>query len=70
MVSFSEKLATNIPFVRVDFYEINGQVYFGEITFFPDSGFGEFSPSEWNKKIGEMIPLYTYRDKNMGAKHE
>ena len=48
-------LASNIPFSRIDFYEINGKPYFGEITFFPASGMGNFNPREWNKKMGDMI---------------
>jgi len=38
MLSIAEKLSNNIPFVRVDLYEINGKVYFGELTFYPSSG--------------------------------
>lgn len=57
MIKLSEKLAGNIPFVRVDFYEINGKIYFGEMTFYPGSGLEEFSPEEWDKKIGDMIDL-------------
>ena len=57
MQLLAQKLAKSIPFVRIDFYEIEGRVYFGEITFFPASGFGEFTPREWNKKIGDMIDL-------------
>lgn len=41
MIVCAEKLAENIPFVRVDFYDVNGQVYFGEITFYPASGLGK-----------------------------
>ena len=61
MVAVAEKLAQELPFVRADFYEINGKTYFGELTFFPGSGFEEFSPSEWDKTLGEWIklPLYT-----------
>ena len=50
-------LAKNIPFVRADFYEINGKMYFGELTFFPASGFGQFYPDEWNKKTGDLLIL-------------
>lgn len=50
-------LSKNIPFVRVDFYEINGKMYFGELTFYPAAGFGVFSPDEWNYKLGDMIKL-------------
>ena len=52
-------LAKGILFVRVDFYEVQGKMYFGEMTFYPASGFGEFSPKEWNKKIGDLVVLPT-----------
>lgn len=57
MVALTEKLSKNIPFVRTDFYEINGQLYFGELTFFPGSGLEEFSPEEWDEKLGNLIVL-------------
>lgn len=50
-------LSQGQPFLRVDFYEIEGKTYFGELTFFPTSGFGDFSPKEWDYKFGEMIKL-------------
>lgn len=50
-------LAGGIPFARIDLYEIGGRPYFGEITFFPASGFGEFRPAEWNARIGSMLNL-------------
>ena len=55
MVILAEKLAFGIPFVRVDFYEINGNIYFGELTFFPGSGYEEFTPEEWDKTLGNWI---------------
>lgn len=57
MISFAEKLAQNIPFVRVDFYEIAGKLYFGELTFFPGSGFEEFEPQEKDLELGSWIKL-------------
>lgn len=57
MIGLAKKLSKNIPFLRVDFYETDGNVYFGELTFFPASGFGKFEPDEWDKKIGEWINL-------------
>lgn len=57
MIKLAEKLAKNITFIRVDFYEINGNVYFGELTFYPGAGFEEFEPEEWDKKLGDMIQL-------------
>lgn len=57
MVKYAETLAKGIPFVRVDFYDVNDHIYFGEMTFFPASGFGHFSPCEWDEKIGEMLAI-------------
>lgn len=57
MIQLAERLSSNIPFVRVDFYEANEKVYFGEMTFFPGSGLEEFTPKEWDYKLGEMIDL-------------
>lgn len=62
MKEFAKELSHGIAFVRVDFYEINDKLYFGEITFFPAGGFGEFSPKEWDKRLGDMINLD--KDKN------
>jgi hypothetical protein len=50
-------LAKKQPFLRVDFYEMNGELYFGELTFYPASGFGSFSPDEWDIKLGDLIVL-------------
>lgn len=57
MIQFSEKLSKGILFVRVDFYEINGQLFFGELTFYPGSGFEEFTPEEWDYKLGDFLKL-------------
>lgn len=57
MVALAEKLAQKIPFVRVDFYEVKGKPYFGELTFFPGSGFEEFNPEQWDKTLGDWIEL-------------
>lgn len=57
MIELSEKLAKGIPQIRVDFYEVNEKIYFGELTFFDSSGFGKFDPDEYDKKIGDMLIL-------------
>ena len=57
MVELAEKLSENIKFVRIDFYEINGKVYFGEITFYPGSGFEEFEPEKYDYLLGSWIKL-------------
>ena len=50
-------LTQGIPSVRCDFYEINGEIYFGELTFFTAGGFIPFYPEEWDLKLGDMIDL-------------
>lgn len=57
MLELAAKLSENFPFVRVDFYYVDGKIYFGELTFFPKSGFGTFDPPEWNRKIGDLLKL-------------
>ena len=57
MLSLSKKLSKEIPFLRVDFYEINNKVYFGELTFYPASGMAPFDPIEWDYKLGEMLSI-------------
>lgn len=57
MIDICSKLSSNIPFVRIDLYYVKGMVYFGEITFFPASGFGSFTPEEWNSKLGKLINI-------------
>lgn len=57
MIELAEKLSENIPFVRVDFYESGGQIYFGEMTFYPGSGFEEFTPEEWDRNMGNQLKL-------------
>ena len=57
MKRLAAQLSKGIPEVRVDFYEVNGKVYFGEITFFHWSGLVPFEPEEWDYKFGEWIKL-------------
>lgn len=57
MMLFSEKLAKNTYFIRVDFYEVDKKIYFGELTFFPNSGYCEFYPIKWNQIWGDLINL-------------
>ena len=57
MLELARVLAKDIPFVRVDFYIVDGQIYFGEITFFPASGFNPFTPEKWDRIFGDWIQL-------------
>lgn len=57
MLAMAERLAGDIPFVRADFYEVAGELYFGEMTFYPGSGFEQFDPKEWDARFGSWIAL-------------
>ncbi len=57
MVEISRKLSKGMPHVRIDLYNANGKIYFGEITFFHGSGMEVFTPLEWDYKFGEYIKL-------------
>lgn len=57
MIGLSETLSKGFPHVRVDLYDINGKIYFGELTFFHFSGNVPFVPEEWDYKIGEWLDL-------------
>lgn len=57
MVKYAEKISREHRFLRVDFYTVNGKVYFGETTFFPASGLGRIIPDGWDEKIGSWLKL-------------
>lgn len=57
MLEFSRILSTDLPQARIDWYCVNGALYFGEITFFDGSGFCAFDNEEWDYRIGDWITL-------------
>ncbi len=57
MVEYAEKLSGDFPFCRVDLYNIDGNILFGEITFFHAGGLSVITPDEWRYKLGESIDL-------------
>lgn len=61
MIEMAEKLSRDIPFVRIDFYEINQKLYFGEITFFPSGGMIGFDPQGWDEILGGYLTLPSER---------
>ena len=65
MVATAEALAKDFPHVRVDFYDVNGQVVFGELTFYNASGYTKFTPDEFDFIMGEKfkLPDITREDK-------
>ncbi|WP_291237243.1 ATP-grasp fold amidoligase family protein [Frisingicoccus sp.] len=57
MIDFSKILSKGFPHVRVDFYEVDGHLYFGELTFYHFSGFMPFEPDRWDKVFGDWLKL-------------
>lgn len=57
MYKIAEQLSTPFPFVRVDFYEIDGKIVFGELTFFPTGGFTKGFTRECLMKMGDILKL-------------
>lgn len=57
MLNIARTLSKDIPFVRVDLYEIEGQVYFSELTFYPCNGMMPFDPPEWDEILGKEIDI-------------
>lgn len=57
MVEMAKTLSKDFPYVRVDFYDIDGRIYFGEMTFFPESGYYDFEPDEFDFMLGEKFKI-------------
>lgn len=57
MIELSKVLSKDFPHVRVDFYEVDGKLYFGELTFYHFSGFMPFEPNHWDHTFGDWIKL-------------
>lgn len=57
MKQLAEKLSVGMPFVRVDFYDVDGRVFFGELTFSHFSGMMPIVPEEWDYRLGKMLKL-------------
>lgn len=62
MMDIAAKLSKGWPFVRVDLYDVKGKVYFGEMTFYPWSGYVQYTPDEWDYKFGEEFRLKKYNE--------
>ncbi len=58
MIAAAHILAKGFPIVRVDFYEVDKKLYFGEMTFTSAGGFNDFYSDEFQKEIGEQINLH------------
>lgn len=68
MKEIAARLSENTHFLRVDLYEIEGKIYFGELTFFPASGYIPFEPEKWDKELGKLLELPLKRDSEKNEK--
>lgn len=70
MFEFASILSKDIPFVRVDFYEVEGKLYFGELTFFPSSGFDNTREKKteliFSDRIGDINEINRICNKQKG----
>jgi hypothetical protein len=57
MIALSERLSKEFNYVRVDWYNINGELFFGELTFSHDGGFSPIVPNEWDRYFGDKLRL-------------
>ena len=57
MISVAKELSYNIPFIRVDLYEIDNEIYFSELTFFPAGGFIPFEDNKYDQELGKLLKL-------------
>ena len=57
MVKTAEILSKDFPFVRVDLYLVKNKIYFGELTFYPWSGYVNFNPDDFDFALGENFVL-------------
>lgn len=61
MTELAEELSRDYPFVRVDFYNVDGRIIFGELTFTPGGGVSKFRPIEKDIEIASKIDLFMYK---------
>lgn len=58
MLEIARKLSADFPHVRVDLYNIEGKIYFGELTFYDGSGYFHYEPDDFDLKVGSMFTEY------------
>ncbi|MBQ6052027.1 MAG: glycosyl transferase [Clostridia bacterium] len=57
MLDCAKKLAEGFAEVRVDFYVVNGKLFFGEMTFFSGAGFSKYDPPSFERQLGDLLIL-------------
>lgn len=60
MMDVARKLSADFPFVRVDLYNIDGKIYFGELTFYPWTGYVQFTPDEFDFTLGKLMDCSSF----------
>ena len=58
MLEVARELSKDFPFVRVDLYNVGGKIYFGELTFYPWTGYVQFTPDEFDFELGSYFTEY------------
>ena len=59
MLAIASQLSTGFDFVRVDLYNVDGRIYFGELTFTPMAGYLKLRPESWDLKLGEKWTVWS-----------
>ncbi|MBR5093673.1 MAG: carbonic anhydrase [Oscillospiraceae bacterium] len=62
MLEVAEQLSADFPFVRVDLYNISGRIFFGELTFYPWSGYVQFTPDEADFMLGKDFEIVKWTE--------
>jgi len=62
LLTIAERLSIEFPYVRVDLYDVEGKIFFGELTFYPWSGYVQYLPDEADYMFGEDFDLIKYPD--------
>lgn len=65
MILIAEKLSEDFPFARIDLYNISGKIVFGEITFYPASGYTQAIPDSFDYKLGSYFTLERFEEHRM-----
>ena len=60
LLEIATLLSKDFPFVRVDLYNVDGKIYFGELTFYPWSGYVKFVPREFDKTLGSLFDISSF----------
>lgn len=68
MKDAAKRLSKAFPFSRIDFYTVENNIFFGEVTFYPASGYGSFTPDEWDYNLGELLNIQFITSDRGGVK--